>query len=212
MADTFTVEAQPREVEGKKVRALRRQGIIPANLFGRGRDSRSVQVTALEVKRILAKHAGTRILNLRVNGASDTVLIRHIQREPKSGAIQHIDFMHVDMKEKMHAKVLVTLVGDAPAIKAHSGVLLHVLDAVEVECLPADLPEGLELDVTGMEELDSTLHVRDLTAPKGVQILSDADEVVAKIEKPRILVEEAPAVEAEAPAEETPAEGASAEE
>lgn len=197
MADTLTVEAQPRQVEGKKVRQLRRQGIIPANLFGRGQDSRAIQVTALEVKRILAQHAGAKILRLQVSGAADTVLIRHIQREPKTGAIQHIDFMHVDMTEKMHARVLVTLVGDAPAVKQHGGVLLHVLDSVEVECLPGNLPEALTLDVSGLDELDSSLHVRDLIAPTGVQILSDGDEVVAKIEKPRILVEETPAAATE---------------
>ncbi|HEV7125888.1 MAG TPA: 50S ribosomal protein L25 [Ktedonobacterales bacterium] len=211
MADTITVAATPRQVEGKKVKQLRRAGVIPANLFGRGRDSRAIQVAATEIKRILAKHAGSKILRLAVGGTEDTVLIRHIQREPKTGAIQHIDFMHVDMKERMHAKVPVSLVGEAPGVKLYNGVLLLVLDSVDVECLPGNLPEVVEADVSGLAELDSALHVRDLTVPDGVEILSEGDEIVAKVERTRAAVEEAPAATPAAAAE-APAEAGAAKE
>lgn len=205
MADDTTLAVQRREVTGKQVRRLRREGKIPANIFGRGRDSRAVEVEAVALKHMLAKHAGTRIIRLTLDGAEEAVLIRHIQHEPRSGAIQHVDFLHVDMREKIRAKVPVHLTGEAPAVKLHGGVLLHVSDTIEVECLPNDLPERLELDVSSLENLDDTLYVRDLPVPAGVTLLAEPDEAVARVTASRV------AAVAEAAAEQ-PAEGAAASE
>lgn len=202
MAGDTTLAVQRREVTGKQVRRLRREGKIPANIFGRGRDSRAVEVDTVALKHMLAKHGGTRILRLQLEGTEEAVLIRHIQREPRSGAIQHVDFLHVDMREKIHARVPVHLTGEAPAVKLHGGVLLHVSDTIEVECLPNDLPERLELDVSSLENLDDTLYVRDLPVPAGVTLLAEPDEAVARVTASRV----AAVAEAAAPAAEQPAE------
>lgn len=208
MADDLTLTVQRREMLGKRVRRLRREGKIPANIFGRGRDSRAVEVEALALKHMLAKHGGSRIIQLQLDGTSEAALIRHVQHDPRSGAIQHVDFLHVDMREKIRAKVPVHLTGEAPAVKQHGGVLLHVSDAIEVECLPSNLPERLELDVSGMENLDDTLFVRDIPIPAGVTLLAEADEAVAKVTASRT----AAVAEAAAPAAaEQPAEGAETE-
>ena len=207
MADEMKLPVRPRAELGKRVRRLRREGIIPANVFGRGQDSRAVQVEALDLKRMFAQHAGTRIIHLQLDGTDEAVLIRHVQHDPRTGAVQHVDFLHVDMREKMRARVAVRLTGEAPAVKQLGGVLLHVSDTVEVECLPSDLPERLDLDVGGLENLDDTLFVRDLIAPAGVVILAEADEAIAKVTASRMAaVAEAAAPEAAA----APAEGAAA--
>lgn len=202
MADDVTLAIAPRETVGKQVRRLRREGVIPANIFGRGRESRAVQVEAMELKRMLTKHAGARLVRLELNGKGETVLISRVQHDPRSGAIQHVDFQHVDMREKIRTKVPVHLTGEPPAVKQHGGVLLHVTDAVEVECLPKDLPERLELDVGGLENLDDTLYVRDVPVPAGVTMLAEADEPVAKVTASRTAaVAAAAAPEAAAPEE-----------
>ncbi|HEY7832719.1 MAG TPA: 50S ribosomal protein L25 [Ktedonobacterales bacterium] len=207
MADEVTLLVRPRTTLGKQVRRLRREGVIPANIFGRGQDSRAVEMEAIDLKRLLAKHAGTRIVQLQLDGTQEAVLIRHVQHDPRTGAVQHVDFLHVDMREKIRARVPVRLTGEAPAVKQLGGVLLHVSDTVEVECLPSDLPERLELDVGGLENLDDTLYVRDLSAPAGVVILADADETVAKVTASRMAaVAEAAAPEKSA----APAEGGAA--
>jgi large subunit ribosomal protein L25 len=201
MAEQFTLTLQRREVLGKRVRRLRYQGIIPANVYGRGRPSRAVQMDTQELKRLLTAHAGSRVIQLRIDGAEEPALVRHIEREPRSGRVQHVDFMHVEMTEKLRARVPVRLTGEAPAIRSLGGTLLHLVDALEVECLPRDLPEALDLDVSGMDQLDAVLHVSDISVPPGVTVLADPEETVVKIAPPRLEEEAAPAAAAaEAPA------------
>jgi large subunit ribosomal protein L25 len=200
MAEQDTVLLQPRTTLGKAVRRLRRDGIIPANIYGRSRDSRAVQLDAKEAQRLLASHRGASVLRLRVDDAEEAAVIRHVKHEPKSGRIQHIDFMHVDLSVTMRARVPVRLVGEAPAVRIHGGTVLHLVDAVEVECLPADLPPALELDISHLEALDSVLYAGNLTLPLGVQLLTSPDEVLVKIAAPRVEEGVAPT-----PIEETPA-------
>jgi large subunit ribosomal protein L25 len=214
MAEQVSLEIEPRTVLGKQVRRLRREGILPANIYGHGRESRPVQINSLEFRKLLNAHGATRVIQLRLNGSAEPALVRHIEREPKTGKIQHVDFMHVEMNEKLRARVNVHLTGDAPAVKTLSGVLLHLVDAVEVECLPADLPDSLEVDVSGLEELDVPVLVSDIKLPRQVTLLTDGAEQVAKVVASRAeKVEEAAAPEAaEAPAEaaEAPAEAGEA--
>ncbi len=206
MADQVTLEVQRRQITGKKVRRLRRAGIIPANIYGRGSESMPIQLNALEFTRFLKAHGPTTILRLTVgNGDGNAAVVRHVQREPATGAIQHVDFMHIEMTEPIRARIPIRIDGEAPAVKSDDGILLHLLESIEVEALPADLPESITVDVTPLAELNQSLHVSDLHVPTSVTVLTDADELIVKIERPRVIVEpteaapEAPAPEAEAP-------------
>jgi large subunit ribosomal protein L25 len=203
MAEQITLEIEPRSVLGKQVRQLRRAGILPANIYGHGRASRAVQVNSLEFRKLLNAHGGNRIIQLRLNGAAEAALVRHIEREPKTGKIQHVDFMHVEMNEKLRARVTVHLVGEAPAVRSLNGVLLHLTDTVEVECLPSDLPDALEADITGLEELDVPVLVSDIKLPRNVTLLTDGAEQLAKVVATRAeaAAEAATPEAAEAPAE-----------
>ncbi len=200
MAEQTSLPAQRRAVQGKKVRQLRRQGIIPANVFGRGRASTAIQVSALDLQRLLSRRGGARIISLQIDGTDEAALLRHVQRDPRTGHIEHVDFMHVEMTRKIRARVPVHLVGEAPAVRQLGGVLLHMSDAIEVECLPRDLPEALELDISGLDQLDATLHVSDIHLPQGVELLDDPDEPVAKVTPPRMAEEVAAPAEAPAAA------------
>jgi large subunit ribosomal protein L25 len=193
MAEQATLTIQRRDVLGKRVRRLRAQGIVPANVYGHGRASRPVQFNDLEFRRLLNARGGTKVIDLREDGANEAAVVRHIEREPKTGRIQHVDFMHVEMNEKLRARIPIRLVGDAPAVRTLGGTLLHLVDTVEVECLPRDLPDALELDISSLEDFDSTLQVSDLPLPRGVTLLADSEEPVVRIAAPR--AEPTPAAE-----------------
>ena len=209
MADGVTLKAQKRTVQGKAVRRLRREGQIPANLTGHNRESLAIQVDASEFATLLKQHGSTTLITLAIapDGLRDTALIGRVEHDPISRAVQHIDFRHVELSEPIKAHVALRLEGEAPAVKRENGVLLHPLDAIEVEALPANLPEALTLDISGLEELNSTLHVSDIQAPRNVTILTDPEAVVVSIQAPRIITEETISAEPEGVApliEETP--------
>jgi large subunit ribosomal protein L25 len=203
MPERATLKAEKRAVLGKEVRRLRRQGILPGNVFGNKEHAPvAVQVDAHEFDRMLKTHGRTTLYRLVISpdGGEETVLVRHIDREPVTGAIQHIDFMHVEMNQPLRVKVPIHLTGVPPAIKEFDGVLLHQLDAVEIEALPANLPEALTLDVSGMTELNTPLYVRDIAVPSRVTLLTPEDEAVVTVTPPRVapVEEEAPAAAATA--------------
>ena len=197
--NTLELKAEPRSVLGKKVRFLRRQGILPANVYGHAA-STAIQLPAREAERVIARAGRTQLISLAMDGGQPTtVLVKASQRHPTRGSLLHVDFFRVAMDERLKVDVPVRLVGDAPAVKQHDASVLQAATTVNVESLPADLPEAIEVDISGLEDLDSTLHVRDLRAPGGVTILTDPEELVVKMLPP--TEEEAPAEAAE----ETPA-------
>jgi large subunit ribosomal protein L25 len=193
MAEQVSFAAQRRNVFGKAVRRLRREGIIPGNIVVRGRASIPVQLNALDFQRYLAKHPPTTVLRLTLGdgAAGETVVVQRVEHEPVTQDVLHVDFRHVSMTQVLRARLPVRLEGDAPAVKLFGGMLLMLLDYVEIEARPADLPEALHLDVSSLAELNMALHVGDIPVPRGVKMLSDAEEFVVKVEPPRIA-EEAP--------------------
>jgi large subunit ribosomal protein L25 len=224
MAD-LQLQVQPRSVTGKKVRALRRAGTLPVHLFGKGTDSLTLQADTQRIVSLLRTAGQNAVIDLEVLGESETrpVVLRGIQRNPVTGELIHIDFFQISLTEQLRAEVPLVLVGEAPGVHVHGGVLLHSLDHLTVEALPMDIPAQIEVDISSLETLDSSLHVRDVTVPGNVHVLADPDMLVVKVETPRIAAEleaEAAAAAAAAeeavegvPAEEKPAEeGAPAEE
>lgn len=197
----FSVER--RDVTGKKVRRLRLQGMIPGNIYGHNRESIPIQLSAHDFSRFIRTHPATTLLSLQLDsGPAEPAVVRHVQREPRTNAIQHVDFMHVEMSEPIKVRVPIHFEGESPAVKNLDGVLLQLLESLEVEALPGDLPEAVMLDIRDMTEMKDTRYVRDLRVPANVTVLADADEPVAKIEPPRIAIEEAAPTPEVAPAPE----------
>jgi len=202
MAEQTTLPVARRTILGKKVRQLRRQGRIPANIFGRADGSLPVEVDAHTLEQFLLHHPATRVVTMPIegqDGTPETVLVRHVQRHPRTRRILHVDFFHVAMNERVTARVPLHFTGDAPAVKNLGGILLHLLDALEVEALPVDLPEAIVVPLDVLTELDSTLRVGDIVVPPNVTVLDDPEEVVVKVSMPRAaLAEEAEAAASEA--------------
>jgi large subunit ribosomal protein L25 len=204
MAQQTELEISPREVMGKATKRLRKAGIIPANIFGHHEASQPVQIDAIAFDQLVRAHHATGIIALRQPGnrATQTALIRHVQHDPRSGKIIHVDFFRVSLRERITSKVPLHFVGEAPAVKLEGGVLLHLMDALDVECEARDLVEYIEVDVTPLTEIDAILHAGDVKLPTSYTLLTDPKEGIAKVAATRAeIAEEA----AEVPAPATPA-------
>ncbi len=194
MPEQFDIKAQTRQIIGKRVRELRAQGQIPANISGGAKPSVAIQLPANELGHLLKRHgAGIMRIHLGRGSSVETVLLNRVERDPITSAILHVDFRRVRLDQPVRARVALHLTGEAPAVRIHGGVLLHLLDSVEIEALPEHIPEGVMLDISSLDELNSVLTVADIQLPANVKMLSSASEPVVTVKAPRI---EAPAVEA----------------
>ncbi|HEX6976892.1 MAG TPA: 50S ribosomal protein L25 [Patescibacteria group bacterium] len=211
----ITLNTQVRKVTGRKVKALRKEGIVPGNIYGKNVTSEAVSVDEKEFLSAFEKVGETGILNLKVGKTTRPVLVHNIQAHAVSGKPLHVDFMQVNLKEKITAQVPVELVGESPAQKSGLGTVVLLLGELEVESLPTDIPEKFSIDATKLTEVDQVIKVSDLDYDKKkVEVKAEADEIVVKVEPPQkeevvaAPVVEAP-VEGEAAKEgEKPAEGA----
>ena len=178
--------AQARTLLGRKVKQLRNQGLLPATVYGKGFDSISVQINLIEAEKIFNEIGESGLVELIVNDKEKLpVLFRNPQYHPVEGNLIHIDCYKVNLKEKISAMVPIEFVGESLAIK-NGNTLVAVTDEVEVEALPADLPESIEVDLVALENLESVITVADLKIDKSkVEILTDAEQLIAKVEEPR---------------------------
>lgn len=183
MAKPTELAVSPREVTGKATKRLRHAGIIPANIFGHGEPPQMVQLDALAFEGLRRTHHATGVIALRLPNSkkTQTALIRHVQRDPRSGQVLHIDFFRVSMRDRITAKVPLHFVGTAPGVKVEGGTLLHLADAVEVECAAGDIVEAIELDISSLEHIDDVLHAKDIPLPPNYTLITDAEEPIVKI-------------------------------
>ncbi len=190
MADKVELEVSRREITGKATKRLRKAGIIPANIFGHQEASQTMQIDAVAFERLRRSHEAKGIITLKLPDGTgrQTALIRHVQRNPLNGKVIHVDFFRVSLKERLNVKVALRFVGDAPAVKNEGGVLLHLMDAIEVECEAGEIPEYLEVDVTPLAEIDAILHAEDVPLPAKFTLITDPNEGVAKVSATRAEV------------------------
>src|SRR3990172_10478476 len=179
------LNAHPRETLGKKVKALRREGVTPANIYGHNVASTAIQVSTDELKRVLKSSGRNEIVYLLLDGAeARPAFVKDVQQHPVADHILHVDFLQISLKEKVRLDVPIHLAGLAPAVDRFGGILVHGLDHVTVEALPADVPSVIEVDVSSLEEIDQALHVSDLPIPAGVTLLTNPEQVGAQISPP----------------------------
>ena len=201
----------PRQVLGKKVEGLRRQGVTPANIYGHGVNSLAVQVPTHDLAHTIKVAGRNTMLELLVEGEKKTrpVFVHHVQRNPLNDDLLHVDFYQVSLKEKIRLEVPIVVVGEAPAVDVYHGMLLQNTNAVMIEGLPAEMPPYIEVDVSGLTEIDDAIHIKDLPLSAGLTLFVDPELVVVKVAPPRVEVEEVveeEVVPAEAVAEEAKAE------
>lgn len=202
MADMDTYAVSPRPLIGKRVSTLRREGILPANIFGRGLESVSVQMPYRIAREMLIAHGKDNLVQVQIEGeaAPRPVVVRNFQRHPVTREVLHLDFYQVDLTRPIQGTVPVRLTGEAPAVHVFQALLLTGADSIHVEALPADLPEHIEVSVDTMTQQDSVITVADLDIPAGVRVLTDPETMVARIGRGRVRVEVSELLEGEEPA------------
>lgn len=181
-----------------KPQKLRKLGQLPAVLYGHNIKNQSLAVSQSDFEKVLRKAGESTIINLTTDdGKVHPVLIRDVQNHYLTSRPIHADFYQVSMSDKLKIKVILEFIGEAKAVKEMGGILVKSLSEVEVECLPADLPHSITVNISPLQTLNSSLHVKDLTVPANVKILNSPDEVIAKVQPPRDVEAElaAPVVE-----------------
>lgn len=206
------ITAQKREILGKKVKKLRREGILPANIYGKKVKSVGIQVNLKDFVDIYKEVGETGLVDLQIEGEKETrpVLIHNVCKHPVEDNFLHADFRQIILTEKVKATIPVELIGEAPAVAQNLGVLVQISKEIEVEALPTDLPEHFQVDISKLEKVDDVVSVKDINVDKKkVELKLGDEQIIAKIE--HLAKEEAvtPPPIAEVPAEGAPpAEGA----
>jgi len=193
------LQATNREILGKKVRFLRRQGIIPTHLFGHDVESVALQCDAVQLQQVLAQAGKTRLLSLKLDKAKKprNVVVREIQKDSRTGELLHVDFYQVIMAEKIKVEVPIVLVGEAPALKSKENMLLHELTSLTIECLPNQIPASVELDMSSLTEVGQAIQVKDITLGEEITVFNDPEHIVVKINlRPLEKIEEVEVEEA----------------
>ncbi len=217
MAQREHLKVEKRTVLGKKIKKLRQEGLLPANVYGKGMKSVALQVPLKDFTPVYEAAHETGLVDLSYESETVPVLIHNVQINPRTQTPLHVDFFKVNLSEKITAKIPVVSVGEPKAVTDKIGLLEQPVMELEVEALPTDLPENVEVNVEGMATVDEQILVNDLKLPSGVTVLSEPSQVVFKIGElvtkemeAQAAADEAAAAEASATTEaegETPAEG-----
>jgi len=178
-----TLEVQHRFILGKQVKELRREGVTPVHLYGPGISSQSLQVDGAILTRVLSESGRTRPLMVQIapDGEEHLVFIGNVQFHPVTNAVIHVDFLRVDVNMHTQAQIPLALGGSAPAVRRGVSMLLRGVSTVTISSLPLNVPDAIVADISGLDDLEKVLRVGDLIVPEGVEILSDAGQMVAQV-------------------------------
>lgn len=195
--DKIVLNAERREVIGKKVKLLRIEGKLPGVIYGKSTESIPIILDLKEATKILKATSSSSLLTINIDGEEFSTLVRERQRDFIRGNYLHVDFLSVSLTEKVRAKVNIVAEGEAPALNDIETLLTSGLDQIEVESLPQDLPEKFTVDLSSLEEVGDGIYVRDLEIPPNVELLADPDEMIVVITL-QIIVEEEEEIDEEA--------------
>lgn len=198
--DQIELNTAKREILGKKVRFLRRQGITPVHLIGHGIESKALQCDTARLQWVLAEAGKTQLIDLKLDNEKKprTVVVREVQVEPRTGESLHVDFYQVKMAEKVKVEIPVVLVGEAPALKSKESMLVQELSTLSVECLPAKIPASVEVDLASLIETEQVVRVEDIEVDKEISVLNDPAVLVVRITLRHVEKIEEPMVAEEA--------------
>ena len=199
--EKVVIKAEPRQVTGKKVGALRRQGLLPGVIYGHNFEPKPIVMDLHTTSRLLHGLSASSLVTISIDGEETAALVREKQRNYILGTLLHVDFQAVSLTEKIRAKVGIELNGIAPAVKDYNGVVVTGLDELEVEALPQNLPERFIVDISNLKAIGDSIYVRDVPAPENVTILDHPEEMLVVITTTKEEEEITPVEEGAAPEE-----------
>lgn len=211
---TYELSVQTRDILGKQTHKLRKQGLVPAIVYGHRIEPVPVVAELKELERVYMRAGTNSLVDLTIGdgGQAQKVFIHNVQRDPISQHLQHVDFVVVNLREEVTTTVPLVLVGEAPGADGRTAILVHPIDHLQVRALPTEIPPLVEVDVSGLEEIDQAIYVSDLTVPSNIHVLNPPEELVVKLSALRVTVEEEEAAEAAEEAAEEAASGEAGEE
>ena len=183
--DQVVLKAERRTVTGKQVKQLRREGKLPAVLYGKHIDPTPLVLDYRTAEKALRGLSTSTLVILELEGTRHTAVVRERQKDYIRNKLLHVDFQALSLTEKMRVEVPIELEGEAPAIKTYGGVLVQALESVEVESLPGDMPERLTLSLENLKEIGDSILVGDLVLPPNVKVLADPNETIVVVTAPR---------------------------
>lgn len=182
-----TLAAEHREVTGKKVALMRQAGRLPAVVYGHGVDSNPISIDAHDFELLRRRSGPNALVDLSIDGdKARPVLVHTIQIHPVNRRMLHVDLFVVRMTEELTVDVPLTATGESSAVSLHGGTLLHPIESVRVRALPDHLPQSIDYSIASLTDFDTTIHVRDLVVPADVTLLTDGDEIIARVQAPRV--------------------------
>lgn len=184
--DKITLKLESRSERGKANQALRTAGFTPVVTYSHGSEAQALKANARELAKAYSQAGGNKIIGIKIDDArSKNAIFHDVTLNPLTGAITHADLLTVRMDEKIKAEVPLRIVGESTAVYQDEGTLVTPLDAIEVEALPGDLPPAIEVDISILDDFEKSLHVKDLVVPAGVEVLTEPEDLVAKVDPPR---------------------------
>jgi large subunit ribosomal protein L25 len=183
MMEKIEVKVDSREILGKKVKQLRRQGITPVHVVGRGIESKSLQCDTADLRRVLMTAGHTHLVDLKIGKERKVhpALVREVQIHPISREILHVDFYQVQMAEKVKMEVPLVIIGESPLMKQKDTMLEHELNTLTVECLPSDIPGSIEVDITQLVKVGQPIRVSDIILAAGISIVNEPEQAIIKV-------------------------------
>ena len=197
MSQKFTLEADHRDLVGKKVKHLRQEGMLPAVVYGPDFENLNISVNAKAVRQLLTQAGGTQLIEINVGGSSIPTLARDVQRDPVRGDLLHIDFYRVAMDRLIRADIPLVFVGESPMVTSKEAIVVTFLSNVEVEALPAELPPSIQVDISSLVEIGQHILVSDLVTDGSVRVTADESELIARLDHPHVIEEEEEEIEEE---------------
>jgi large subunit ribosomal protein L25 len=178
------LQAESRNIIGRQVKSLRRQGLIPAVVYGHDFKPLSIQIPMKELERVYAEAGESTVVYLNVNGQDHPTIIHDIVRDALSDKFLHADFYKVRLDEKIHAKIQLNFVGESPAVKGLGGILVKNMSEIEVEGFPQDLPHQIDVDISKLVEFNSHILVKDLVISDKLEVRAESEAIIALIQEP----------------------------
>lgn len=187
-----SITLSARQVFGKKVKALRREGFVPVHYYGSGIESQSLQASGPTLRKVVTEAGANIPVEVVVEGSTegDICFVREVQWHPVNGSLLHVDFMHVDITERVTAEVPVVLTGQSEAVRELGGVIIQPFQTLPVDALPLNMPESITVDITPLQEFGDAVRVGDIEVEEGIEILRDNDDLLVTVQQPRIEEEE----------------------
>lgn len=180
----ITLRAEPRNIIGRKVKSLRREGFVPAVIYGHGFESLPVQVPVKDFEKVYAEAGESSVVYLNLEDESYPTIIQDVARDPVSDKFLHADFYKVRLDEKIKAEILLNFVGESLAVKEFGGILVKNISEIEVEGFPQDLPHQIDVDISSLKELKEHILVKDLSISGKLEVKADPETIVVLVQEP----------------------------